>query len=89
MPLSKSFTPVIPQYKNSVFGPEFGYSRYLKDVLHANKKQLKHVKREEVDRVWAQMLPKWIPHDPRRCQRLLAEVKSCLFLCHTFVSLIA
>jgi hypothetical protein len=81
MPQPKPFALIIPQYKASGLGaPDFDYTKFVSDTFDTNRKQRKHVKRPEVDRMWAQMLPKWMPHDPSRCRGLLAEVKAPPFL---------
>ena len=70
----KQFSLIIPQYKAA--GLTLGLAQFIENVFNANKRQLKHVSRGEVDRVWKEMVPKWIPHDERRCQKLVAEVES-------------
>jgi hypothetical protein len=72
----KQFSLIIPQYKVAALTSGFSYAQFIENVFHANKRQLKHVNRDEVDRVWKEMVPKWIPHDERRCQKLIAEVES-------------
>lgn len=72
----KQFSLIIPQYKAAALTSGFSYAQFIENVFKANKRQLKHVNRDEVDRVWKEMVPKWIPHDERRCQKLVAEVES-------------
>jgi hypothetical protein len=70
----RPFALIIPQYKTPALASGLGDTSFVKAIFELNRKQLKRVKRPEVDRVWAQMLPKWMPHDPCKCRRLLAEV---------------
>jgi hypothetical protein len=72
----KQFSPIIPQYKAVPLISGFSYAQFIENVFKANKRQLKHVNRDEVDKVWKEMVPKWIPYDERRCQKLVAEVES-------------
>jgi hypothetical protein len=74
MPQPRPFALIIPQYKTPALASGLGDTSFVKAIFELNRKQLKRVKRPEVDRVGAQMLPKWMPHDPSKCRRLLAEV---------------
>jgi hypothetical protein len=81
----KQFSLIVPQYKTAALTSGFSYAQFIENVFKANKRQLKYVNRDEVDRVWKEMVSKWIPHDEHRCPKLIAEIESAPKLTSKYV----